>query len=79
MWGPMDLNGMGWGWFGLVHLLWWVAVIGAGVLLLRWVIRAGGGRSTDDRGRAEAILRERYARGEIEKAEFDERMEHLRA
>ena len=37
---------------------------------------AHGARRGDDR--ATAILRERYARGEIDKPEFDERMRHLK-
>lgn len=70
MWG---WNG-GWGWMGM-HLLWWVLII-AGLLVLfrsagtRQMGRAAGDRSFE-------ILRERYARGEIDKRELDERMRHL--
>jgi putative membrane protein len=78
MWGHMDWGGwgMGWGWFGLMHLLWWVVVIGAAAVFLRWAI--GGSRHRDTgEDSARRIVRERYARGEIDKPEFDERMKHL--
>lgn len=58
-------------------LLVWVLVIAAIVLLVRsW---RGEGRSSGrrDEDRALAILRERYARGEIDKAEFDARKQDL--
>lgn len=80
MWGNM----MGWGYgpygggweiFGVVHmLLWWLLIILGIVVLARWGFGGGhrGGRA-DGEDRALAILRERYARGEIDKAEFDAR------
>ena len=72
MWGNM----MGWGGggFGLGHLLWWVLVI-VGIVLL---VRSLSGRSRrDDGSRALGILEERYARGEIDKAEFENRKRDL--
>ncbi|MFZ2293725.1 MAG: SHOCT domain-containing protein [Polaromonas sp.] len=72
-WGP------GWGLFGLMHILWWVFVVLGIVALVRWA--SGGGprhlRNADE-DRALAILRERYARGEIDKAEFEERKRDLK-
>ena len=79
MWDQWAGYGMGWGFFGLVHALWWVLVVLAIVGLVRWGIF--GGRIRDRHAledRAVAILRERYARGEIDKPEFDEKMKHLR-
>jgi putative membrane protein len=73
-------GGYGWGGlgFGLMHLLWWLLV----VVVIVSVFRLTGGRRRD-RGpredRAQAILRERYARGEIDKAEYDEKTAHLKA
>jgi len=66
--------GMGWG-FGLMHVLWWTALVVGVVALFRW--SSGGGRRPG-RDSALQILRERYARGEIDKIEFDERASHLR-
>jgi len=61
------------GW-GLLHLMPIVlAVIGA-VFGLRWLIRAGRHRESD---RALEILRERYARGELSRGEFEGRRRDL--
>ena len=73
-------NGGGWGWgpmlIGMtVMLLFWVAV----VLVVVYAIRTFGHDSRTRNGsdaaedRALATLRERYARGEIDHAEFEER------
>lgn len=70
--------GMGWGWgsFGLLHLLAWAALIAGVVALLRRGLGFGGAGAGD---RALRILRERYARGEIDRAEFEERRQQLEA
>ena len=68
----------GWIWYWPMHMLGWLLVIVAAALIFRWV---SGGRR-DSRGgedTAVAILRERYARGEIDQKEFDERMRFLKA
>ena len=67
------------GWWMLLGPLWMIVVIGllvAGVVLLvRWLGGAGpgGGQGSGDKDRALNILRERFARGEIDKDEFEER------
>lgn len=76
MWHPMWGWGDSWsaGWtFGLMHVLWWVLAIALVVVIFRAV--AGRGRHRDS---ALEILRERYARGEIDAAEFEERKKQLR-
>ncbi len=80
MWGNMMGWGGGWGggaMFGIWHLLWWGLLIVGIVVLVRSLI--GGGRlgGGSDSGRALAILKERYARGEIDKTEFDARKRDL--
>jgi len=71
-WGP------GWGAFGLMHVLWWVLIVAAIVVLIRGVRgRREPGAPGEDR--ALAILRERYARGEIDKTEFENRKRDLAA
>jgi putative membrane protein len=73
MWGDWSYGGWTMG-LGMVFMLlfWAVLVIGA-VALIRWMLRssgAGRGRLTDERQDL-AILRERYARGEISPVEFE--------
>jgi putative membrane protein len=75
----------GWGWGGwilmtLVMVVFWALVITAIVLGVRYV--AGGtnqrSRPTSDTNRAEDVLAERFARGEIDEDEFRRRMTTLR-
>lgn len=70
--------GASWGWFGLMHLLWWVLVIAAVLAVFRWAFNNPSRRASAS-GRPLEILLERYARGEIDKDEFDERRRHLGA
>ncbi|MCL6555391.1 MAG: SHOCT domain-containing protein [Burkholderiales bacterium] len=65
-------GGMGWG--GLWMVLWWVLPVIAVAALVMWLGRA------DRRGldkTALDILKERYARGEIDKAEFEQKRRDL--
>jgi putative membrane protein len=72
MWGWDGSWGLGWGWFGLMHLVWWLLLIAGAVLILRAVL-GGRWRRRDPLD----ILRERYARGEIDQAEYEERRKLL--
>jgi putative membrane protein len=58
----------------LMMLVFWALVIAAIVVGIRWITRAGRGVGGD---RALAILRERYARGEIDREEFEARKRDL--
>ena len=72
-------NMLGWGgghMFGF-GLLVWVVVIAAIVWLVIRLSRDSRSSGRRDEDRALAILRERYARGEIDKAEFDARKQDL--
>ena len=59
----------------LLMLIWWALVIAAVVLFARWLWRVsnqgGMGKSALD------VLKERYAKGEIDKKEFEERKKTL--
>ena len=81
-------DGWGWGWGhmisgGLMMVLFWGGII----LVIVFAVRALGGGSSGGSsqttppstpsGRALDILQERFARGEIEKAEFEERKRSL--
>jgi putative membrane protein len=84
MWDHMMTWGYGWGrdggWFGLMHLLWLALIVLAIVALVRLGFGRGArGFSRPEEDRALAILRERFARGEIDKAEFEERKRDLGA
>jgi len=67
-----------WGVGGLamiaVMLVFWGLVIAGLVLAVRWLAGLGQGTGRDD---ALEILRQRYARGEIDKQEFDTRKRDL--
>lgn len=84
-WG-MGPGMMGWAygtsWLGhVIMLTFWIAVIIGIVFLIRWVIvSAKAGSPPPPHGdSALDILRKRYARGEINKAEFEEKKRDLLA
>ncbi|HUG79156.1 MAG TPA: SHOCT domain-containing protein [Burkholderiales bacterium] len=79
MYGDMMGWGGGWGWglFGMVHMvLWWLLIILGIVVLAKWLFGSSGSRTASE-DRSLAILRERYARGEIDKQEFEARKRDL--
>jgi putative membrane protein len=77
--GMMGGWGLG-GWFwSIFMLLFWVLVIVGLIFLIKWLVqttRKGTGTSTEG-SRALEILKERYARGEINKEEFEEKKRDL--
>jgi putative membrane protein len=71
MWG----YGTAYGWGGmlimLLSMLFWFALLGALIwALVRWVTRSGVSSGTPGNPSALEILRQRYARGEIDDATF---------
>jgi len=78
--------GGGWhmmGWLGMIMMLaFWALVIAALVFLIRWLIQSSKGGTPVIGGsfnQALEILKERYARGEIDKEEFDSKKRDLTA
>lgn len=78
--GSEMMGGWGFGWVGMIlMLIFWILVIAGLVLLIRLLIQKtrkqaeviSGGSSALD------ILKDRYARGEIEKEEFEEKKKDL--
>lgn len=74
-WGPgMMFYGYGHSWvgFAMMILFWGLIILGA-VALIRWLSQGGRGGSPDSKGGSSAldILKERYARGELSKEEFE--------
>jgi putative membrane protein len=71
MWPSM--GSMGW-WM----VLWWVAGIAVLVLLVRLVAGTAAGFSPRSDETPEQILKRCYAKGEIERGEYQRRLEDLR-
>lgn len=70
MWNGFD--GMGWGWIGLgmVHMaLFWILVVLGIIVLVRWL---GYGSAPHADKRAVDILKERYAKGDLTREQFDQ-------
>ncbi|BAU49712.1 electron transporter RnfE [Sulfurifustis variabilis] len=79
MWGD---GGYWWWGFGALHmLLYWGLLILLIVALVKWVFGTPGRNDADrhDERRALAILKERYARGDIGKEEFEQKKRDLQA
>jgi len=83
MWDDMysHMNGVSAGWFGygLVHMaLFWGLLVVA--LIIVWRVYAGA-RNSGSRASRDAvdILEQRFARGEIDQGEFEEKMSALGA
>lgn len=69
--------GMGWFW-PIIMIIFWIAVIFGIVMLIRWmIVSTGRGREAAPVESALDILKKRYALGEIDKAEFEEKKKDL--
>jgi len=76
-WGHGMMGGWGMGWLGGIFMLvFWVLIIVGLVFLVKWLVqssRSGSPQGGGNGSRALEVLRERYARGEIDKQEFEEK------
>jgi putative membrane protein len=73
-WGYMGgWGGMAFG--GVMMLVWLALLVGLIVLVVRWL---GGSSRRDSSRDALDTLRQRFARGEIDTAEFEDRSRQLR-
>ncbi len=78
--GPGMMNwgyGMGLGW-SIIMMAFWIAVIAGIIFLIRWVVLSTD-RRRENNGEDSAleILKQRYAKGEINKEEFMEKKKDL--
>jgi putative membrane protein len=78
MWGYMGHYGHGWG-MGFGMLLFWGLLIFGLVALGRYVWGSGTGAGRDGDKSALDLLKERYARGEIEREEFEQKKRDLKS
>jgi putative membrane protein len=71
------MMGGGFGGFGLGMLLFWILIIGAVVVVVRAVAGGSWGERFGGTGggerRARQVLDERFARGEIDREEYEEK------
>lgn len=70
---PYGGFGMGW----IFMILWWIIIIAGIIVVIKWLIEQSQG--SNNRRSPIEILNERYAKGEIDKKEFDKRKKDLKA
>jgi len=70
MWGNHWMFG-GWMW------IFWIAVLVGLVFLIKWIVQQSSSGETKEKEDALEILKKRYARGEIDQEEFEQKKKDL--
>ena len=75
----MDFGYTSFGWFGGIFMMLWMALIIAGSIALVWwlIDQTRQGSHPNHEKSALEILKERYAKGEIDKKEFEDKKKDL--
>ncbi|NWG76117.1 MAG: SHOCT domain-containing protein [Rubrivivax sp.] len=74
MMGGYGMGGFGFG--GIFMILWWVLIIIGIVALVKWLLGSSASPAGGS-GKALEILKERYARGEIDEQEYRKKKQDL--
>lgn len=77
MWDDMANHGWWWGFGAIPMLLFWVLIVLAIAVLAKWLFGKPG--ETPRGNSALDILKERHARGEIDREEFEQKKRDLEA
>ncbi len=80
-WYNHDMSGWGYAWMGIGMVVFWAVLITGLVLLVRYAAQGGGPTPPPPPPHpptAEETLAARFARGEIDQAEYDSRLAVLR-
>jgi putative membrane protein len=71
-WSNFGWFGMGFGWLFMIFF-WGLVLLGIAALV-RWLVMGRSGDSGAERKTAVEILRERYARGEVGRDEYEQKL-----
>jgi len=73
--GPWMMGNWGMGWLGMIFMMiFWILIIIGGIFLIKWLIQTTSSKGRPDfqeNSKAINILKERYAKGEIARDEFE--------
>ncbi|BAV33283.1 hypothetical protein SCL_0967 [Sulfuricaulis limicola] len=73
----MNMDGWGMGFGGIGMILFWVLIIAGIVVLTKWLADGPRRSDTPRENSALDVLKQRYARGEINREEFEQKKRDL--